>query len=304
MRFMPTNFSRPKARAESTSEGAPSTSVSVASKSESAFEDLMKAAKTDAAWQRRGGRGGGRGFGGTGANRALTTFGGGAGEGGGGGLTGRRVWGGRGANGGAAGGTKRLVKAGDKVKGEGGGRSKVKSEDGGLDGGAEEDEEAGGGWRPQSSEESDGEPEEDPISYDQDYPVVLPHRCETAGRLTASQADGYSACAAARSLQPGGAWPGRTPAEHIGLGGGGGVGREAGRADRVHLRPCLRGTSPGAAAAFEPLTGGSSRRCAGAASAAAPASLAACRAGALCRCSAGPPAKARRRPTVCVQAEG
>lgn len=41
MRFMPTNFARPKARADSTSEGAPSTSVSVASKNESAFEDLV-----------------------------------------------------------------------------------------------------------------------------------------------------------------------------------------------------------------------------------------------------------------------
>ena len=35
MRFMPTNFSRPKALADSTESGAPSTSVSVASKSES-----------------------------------------------------------------------------------------------------------------------------------------------------------------------------------------------------------------------------------------------------------------------------
>ncbi|KAL4448525.1 hypothetical protein ABPG75_005744 [Micractinium tetrahymenae] len=185
MRFMPTNFSRPKARPESTSEGAPSTSVSVASKSESAFEDLMKAAKSDAAWQRRGGRGGGRGFGAAGASRALTTFGGGAGEGGGGGMGGRRVWGGRGSGGGAAGsgggaaggagGTKRLVKAGDKVKSESGG--KVKSEDGGMDGIAEDDEEeAGGGWRVESSEESEGRPEEDPINYEQEYPVVLPHR--------------------------------------------------------------------------------------------------------------------------------
>ncbi|KAL4420199.1 hypothetical protein ABPG77_011415 [Micractinium sp. CCAP 211/92] len=177
MRFMPTNFSRPKARPESTSEGAPSTSVSVASKSESAFEDLMKAAKSDAAWQRRGGRGGGRGFGAAGANRALTTFGGGAGEGGSGGVGGRRVWGGRGSGGGGGGGgggTKRLTKAGDKVKTEGG---KVKAEDGGMDGIAEGDEEAGGGgWRKESSEESEGEPEEDPISYDQEYPVVLPHR--------------------------------------------------------------------------------------------------------------------------------
>ena len=77
MRFMPTNFTRPKHRADSSSEGgAPSTSVSLASKEESAFEDLVKAAKSEATWQRPHGRGAG----GRGPSRAVTAFGGGAGE--------------------------------------------------------------------------------------------------------------------------------------------------------------------------------------------------------------------------------
>lgn len=45
MRFMPTNFARPKARADSTSEGAPTASVSTASKNESAFEDLVRTSR-------------------------------------------------------------------------------------------------------------------------------------------------------------------------------------------------------------------------------------------------------------------
>ena len=177
MRFLPTNFARPKARADSTSEGPSTTSASLASKAECALDDLVKQAAADANWQHAGrGRGRGRG-----AGRMLTTFGGGAGEmpGGAGPAGGRRVWsgiagrgapprrGGRGAAGAA--------KAAAGVKAEG-----VTQEDGG-EGKAEDGEAAamavdGPAGAPVSWEEEASE-EEDPIGYDQYYPTMLPHRC-------------------------------------------------------------------------------------------------------------------------------
>ncbi|PSC67395.1 DNA-directed RNA polymerase III subunit RPC4 [Micractinium conductrix] len=169
---MPTNFSRPKALADSTESGAPSTSVSVASKSESAFEDLMKAAKSDAAWQRRGGRGAGRG---ALTGRSLTTFGGGAGDGGGApGAGARRVWSSTSGGGRSGRGGGQPVKAGDRVKSEG----VVKSEPG-EEGKLEGVEEEGSEWAAAISEEDreeDGEAEQDFVSYEQYYPLVLPQR--------------------------------------------------------------------------------------------------------------------------------
>ena len=107
--------------------------------------------------------------------RALTTFGGGAGEGPGGTgpSGGRRVWSGSGGGGGGGRGGgrasgRRLVKAGAVKAEQLGGIKEEPGEDGkdgvgGVDAAAEELEEL--------------EFEEDPLSYDQYYPTMLPHRC-------------------------------------------------------------------------------------------------------------------------------
>lgn len=124
--------------------------------------------KSEAAWQRRGGRGG---FAGRGPGRSLTTFGGGAGEvpGGAGPSGGRRVWGGTGGiagrGGGGAAATKRLVKAGGAAV-----KAEPKDEAGEDGKGAMEGVEAA------AEELEELEFEEDPISYDQYFPAMLPHR--------------------------------------------------------------------------------------------------------------------------------
>lgn len=81
---------------------------------------------------------------------------------------GRRVWGGSGSiagrgGGGAAGGTKRLVKAG-AIKAE-------PKDEAGEDGKGPMD-----GVEAAAEELEELEFEEDPLSYDQYYPTMLPHR--------------------------------------------------------------------------------------------------------------------------------
>lgn len=129
----------------------------------------IKVSKAEATWQRqRGGRGG---FAGRGPGRTLTTFGGGAGDvpGGYGPSGGRRVWGGSGSiagRGGAGGGaaTKRLVKAG-------GAAVKAEPKDESM-----EDKESMEGVEAAAEELEELEFEDDPLSYDQYYPAMLPHR--------------------------------------------------------------------------------------------------------------------------------
>eukprot|EP00887_Chlorella_sp_A99_P004218 scaffold15.g4218.t1 len=165
MRFMPTNFTRPK-KSESESE-APSSSLGTsAAQTSGQFDDLLRAARTDAARlrDRSAGRGRGRG---RGPEKALTTFGGGADT-----LAGTSrpaarggSWaGGRGRGGGSGHGGRVGAKAEGKVKEEGGGEGGggAMEVDGAEEGGA-----AGGQPRRLV---------EDPFNQDQYYPTALPFR--------------------------------------------------------------------------------------------------------------------------------
>ena len=157
----------------------------------------IKVSKAEATWQRqRGGRGG---FAGRGPGRTLTTFGGGAGEvpGGYGPSGGRRVWGGsgsiagRGGAGGAA--TKRLVKAG-------GAAVKAEPKDESM-----EDKESMEGVEAAAGELEELEFEDDPLSYDQYYPAMLPHRWVGVNSAGA-QVSGCGAAGSCSSMRLDAAW--------------------------------------------------------------------------------------------------